>query len=99
MEVTKIMKQLTSEAIIQISKKENQKFDVEKATKYFQQTAKEKFQSILTEVKKDMAAADFMKGLDRKKPVMHQLVKTAMDISITHGCTMYGKEIFEHSKI
>jgi hypothetical protein len=99
MEVTKIMKQLTSEAIIQISKKENQKFDVEKATKYFQETAKEKFKEIYLEVKKDMAAADFMKGLDRKKPVMHELVKSAMNISMTHGCTMYGKEIFEHSKI
>lgn len=74
------------------------KFNPDKAKEYFLKTEGERYPQILETVRKDMEAADFLGGLKRKKPVVHALVNTAMNISLTHACTMYAKDCLEYCK-
>lgn len=74
-------------------------FDNNKASQYFKDTYQDAFKKIIEDARQDAIKADLLGGLERKKPVVHDLVKRALEISLQHGAVMYANQIWEHSKI
>lgn len=72
-------------------------FDPGKAAAYMKDTAKTRFKEIIDETKKDAKRADLFNNIPNGK--LDPLTMTAGTISLTHGLTMYAKEIVENSKI
>lgn len=73
-------------------------FNINDAYQYMVKTRQEKVKEIFLNVRKEMEAADIMKGLERKKPVLHSLTRQVMNISLDHECMKYAEEILINSK-
>ena len=74
-------------------------FNVNDAYQYMVKTRQEKVKEIFLNVRKDMEESDILKGLDRKKPVLHSLTRQVMNISLDHECMKYAEEILMNCKI
>ncbi len=84
----------TIQAVKMISVKNNESFCPHKAKKYMEKTLKDNVQKAFNEVQKDIKEANF--GLETKKPTRIQL--EVGKIAFIHAATLWGKEIFKHSK-
>ena len=76
-----------------LSVSEAQKLEINEQFKNF---ATDRYNSAIKLASKESGEADFMGGLDRKKPVVHTLVKQAYEISFKHSCLQFSKEILKN---
>jgi len=80
----------TINALTLISVNQGKDFDSDKASAFMSSTFANRVKSISAEAKSDYEQALFMG---------QAMAKTCFSVAMKHGCTMYAKDIFEHSVI
>ncbi len=80
-----------------IGRHQDIKFDPKKAQTYMQSTLKERVKQIFATCKTEAETADIFEGLKTGK--IHSLVKTTFQVTLSHECTMYAKDIVNNSLI
>lgn len=84
--------QMTINAAATICANNNKKLDKDIFASRFAESKKEWIPKIIEDAKKDAEMADIMGGLPKR---IDPLVKTAFQVALTHGCTMYAKYLVE----
>lgn len=96
MNIADIVIKKTAGMIGDIAAKNRTSFDTNKAREYMKKTSAEQVRAIVQTMRADAKQADFAGGIERGK--VHQLVKTAAQVSLVHGCSQWAADIYEHSK-
>lgn len=82
---------LTKKCLLQIAANQGLEPDYQAINVKFKATYVNRFNAILDEVRKDAQEADLFGGLQHSR--IDPLTKTVANVSITHGCVQYAKEL------